>query len=211
VSPITLIDSAIAGYFLGSIPFGFLIAKTKGMDIRQHGSGNIGATNVWRVCGWRYGLPVFILDVMKGVIAVVIAGYFEVRIGGCQGWAQIVAAFACIVGHSFPIWLKFKGGKGVATSLGVMLGIMPSATLVVFALWAIIFKISGYVSLASVVAAIALPIVVLVGSFTGWNFGWPAFWFSAVAGLLVVLRHKSNIQRLIAGTESRIGQKGKES
>lgn len=211
MSPLTLIACAIVGYLLGSIPFGLLIAKTKGMDIRQHGSGNIGATNVWRVCGWRYGLPVFILDVVKGVVAVVMAGQIELRLGGCHGWAQIVAAFACIVGHSFPVWLKFKGGKGVATSLGVMLGIMPAATLVVFALWAVIFKISGYVSLASVVAAVALPVVVLAGNLSGWHSGWPAFWFAALAGLLVVVRHKSNIQRLIAGTESRIGKKENES
>ena len=196
----------IVGYLLGSVPFGLLAGRLKGVDIRTQGSGNIGATNVWRVCGWRYGLPVFLLDALKGVAAV----YVGRRLGG--EYTPIVGAFACIIGHSFPVWLNFKGGKGVATSLGVMLGMMPMATLAVFALWVIVFKASGYVSLASIVAAAALPTVVGIGNASGWSYGWPAFYFALVAGALVIVRHRSNIARLRAGTESRFGKKkGNES
>ena len=190
----------ILGYVLGSVPFGFLAARLKGVDIRTQGSGNIGATNVWRVCGWRFGLPVFILDALKGVAAVWL-GRWLVNDGA------ILCAAACILGHSFPVWLNFKGGKGVATSLGVMLGLMPLATLIVFAAWAIIFKASGYVSLASIIAAALLPTIVGVGNCTGWAYGWAAFWFALVAGLLVIVRHRSNIARLRAGTESRFEKK----
>ena len=192
----------VVGYLLGSVPFGLLAARLKGIDIRQQGSGNIGATNVWRVCGWRYGLPVFLLDALKGFGAVWLSRYFVMDgLAGREIFA-IVAAIGCILGHSFPVWLKFKGGKGVATSLGVMLGMMPLATLIVFALWAIIFKASGYVSLASIIAAAALPTLVGIGNGCGWAYGWPAFWFALVAGTLVIVRHRSNIARLRDGTES---------
>jgi glycerol-3-phosphate acyltransferase PlsY len=197
--------SLIVGYLLGSVPFGLLSARLKGVDIRKEGSGNIGATNVWRVCGWRYGLPVFILDALKGVAAVWFGKWAMVQWPDSAGtYAAIIGAFACIIGHSFPVWLKFKGGKGVATSLGVMLGLMPLATLIVFALWAVIFKLSGYVSLASIIAAAVLPTLVAIGNFTGWPmaYGWPAFAFALLAGVLVIVRHRSNIQRLLAGTES---------
>ena len=205
-----LIIAAILGYILGSVPFGFLAAKLKGIDIRQHGSGNIGATNVWRTCGWRFGLPVFVLDALKGVAAVFVG---HLLVHGPEPDSPIVqilsitSAAGCIIGHSFPVWLKFKGGKGVATSLGVMIGLMPLASLIAFALWAVVFKVSGYVSLASIVAAVALPTIVGVGNVSGWSYGWPPFWFALVAGLLVIIRHKSNIARLRAGTESRFGKK----
>ena len=193
----------VVGYLLGSVPFGLLAARLKGIDIRQQGSGNIGATNVWRVCGWRYGLPVFLLDALKGFGAVWLSRYFVMD----GVLLPIVSAIGCILGHSFPVWLKFKGGKGVATSLGVMLGMMPLATLIVFALWAVIFQVSGYVSLASIIAAAALPTLVGIGNVSGWAYGWPAFWFALVAGSLVIVRHRSNIARLRDGTESRFGKK----
>lgn len=197
----------LLGYLLGSVPFGFLAARMKGIDIRAHGSGNIGATNVWRVCGWRFGLPVFILDALKGVAAI----WLGVRFAHPDPaqLSSIVCAAGCILGHSFPVWLKFKGGKGVATSLGVMLGLMPLPTLIVFAVWALIFKASGYVSLASIIAAALLPTIVGIGNLAGWAHGWPAFYFALVAGLLVIVRHRSNIVRLRAGTESRFEKKKK--
>jgi acyl phosphate:glycerol-3-phosphate acyltransferase len=201
-----ILIAALIGYVLGAIPFGFLAARAKGIDIRQHGSGNIGATNVWRVCGWRFGLPVFILDALKGVVSVWV-GKWMVQFSEAVQILSIASAAGCIIGHSFPVWLKFKGGKGVATSLGVMIGLMPLASLIAFALWAVVFKVSGYVSLASIVAAVALPTIVGVGNVSGWNYGWPPFWFALVAGLLVIIRHKSNIARLRAGTESRFGKK----
>ena len=199
--------SLICGYFLGSIPFGLLAARLKGVDIRKHGSGNIGATNVWRVCGWRYGLPVFALDVLKGVAAVWLARWLAVRFAGDGSWDGIVAALACILGHSFPVWLGFKGGKGVATSLGVFLGLMWLPSLIALALWFIVFKMSGYVSLASIVAAVALPATAVTMQLMQRGYGWPVSGFAAIVGLLVIARHRSNIARLRAGTENRFGRK----
>ena len=200
--------SVIAAYLLGSIPFGFLAAKCKGLDIRKHGSGNIGATNVWRVCGWRWGLPVFALDVLKGFAAVWLAGWiaFWLHVGG--EWTVIPAALACVFGHSFPPWLGFAGGKGVATSLGVFLGLMPLPSLIALVIWAVVFKMSGYVSLASIVAAVVLPAsaIAMQLSHLAW-YGLPVLGFAVVAGVLVILRHRSNIARLRAGTENRFGRK----
>jgi glycerol-3-phosphate acyltransferase PlsY len=203
-------------YLLGSIPFGLLVSKSQGVDIRQHGSGNIGATNVWRVLGKKWGLITFIGDMAKGWIAVVagqlIAGAIAIHVPLPHGheridhlpadYAGIAAALGCILGHSFPIWLKFKGGKGVATSLGVISGMMPLAALIDFALWGIVFKISGYVSLASIIAALALPVLVIGLMLTDQIHGWGYFFFAVAAGMLVVWRHRENIKRLAAGTES---------
>jgi acyl phosphate:glycerol-3-phosphate acyltransferase len=202
-----LILSLLIGYLLGSIPFGLLVARMKGVDIRQHGSRNIGATNVWRVCGWRYGLPVFVLDVLKGLGAVVVSRWLVARFGGDAAWTGIVAAMAGILGHSFPLWLGFKGGKGVATSLGVFTGLIPLPSLAALALWGIVFKATGYVSLASIVAAVSLPMFAAVAEVAGRGCGWPAVGFAGVAAGLVVVRHRVNIQRLRAGTENRFGRK----
>ena len=199
--------SLIGSYLLGSIPFGLLAAKCRGVDIRKHGSGNIGATNVWRVCGWRCGLPVFVLDVLKGVVAVWLARWLVGRFGGDAAWTAIAAAMACVIGHSFPVWLGFKGGKGVATSLGVFLGLMWLPSLIALVIWTIVFKVSGYVSLASIVAAVVLPAAAIAMQFTSWKSGWPVSGFAIFAGLLVILRHRSNIARLRAGTENRFGRK----
>jgi glycerol-3-phosphate acyltransferase PlsY len=203
--------SLAGGYLLGSIPFGLIAAKLKGVDIRRHGSGNIGATNVWRVCGWRCGLPVFVLDVLKGVAAVVLARWLATKFSGDAAWCGIGAAMACILGHSFPVWLRFKGGKGVATSLGVFLGLMPLASVSALALWVVVFKATGYVSLASIAAAVALPLTAILAQAGGWGHGWSAGWpaagFAAVAGVLVIVRHRANIARLRAGTENRFGRK----
>ena len=199
--------SLIGSYLLGSVPFGLLAAKCKGVDIRRHGSGNIGATNVWRVCGWRCGLPVFVLDVVKGVAAVWLARWLVVRFGGDAAWTAIGAAMACVIGHSFPVWLGFKGGKGVATSLGVFLGLMWLPSLIALLVWIVIFKMSGYVSLASIFAAFVLPAAAMAMQFTNWKYGWPVSGFAVVAGLLVIVRHRANIARLRAGTENRFGRK----
>lgn len=202
-----LLLSALVGYLLGSIPFGLLVARCKGIDIRQHGSGNIGATNVLRVVGKKWGILVFALDALKGWGAVVLAmGCFS-TIGGPNtldvGILGIVAALACILGHNFPVWLGFKGGKGVATTAGVLVGLMPVAALVAFAVWCVVFKVSRYVSLASIVAAVAIPIAV-----------WckaqrvdAIFCFSVLVAALGIWRHRSNIQRLRAGTENRFEKK----
>jgi len=214
----------IIAYVLGSIPFGLIVSKSQGIDIREHGSKNIGATNVWRVMGKKWGLATFIADVLKGVAAVLIAKWiadhwsYPVRLPRgkigheflAQDYAGIAAAMGCILGHSFPIWLKFKGGKGVATSLGVIFGMMPLVALADFALWGAVFAISRYVSLASIAAAAALPVLTVGFIFLGWVKGWGYFYFAVAAGLLVIRRHRENIKRLVAGTESRFGSKPPE-
>jgi len=223
---ISLIGSIVLlAYLLGSIPFGLIVSKTQGLDIREHGSRNIGATNVWRVMGRKFGLITFIADVLKGLAAVLLAKWlaarWEIHVPLPHGherveffpadYAGIAAAMGCILGHSFPIWLRFKGGKGVATSLGVIFGMMPCAALLAFAVWGVVFKLSRYVSLASIAAAAALPVIVVglmfFGPAQGWLAvrGWGNFFFSVAAALLVVRRHRENIKRLIAGTENRFG------
>src|SRR3954467_119288 len=223
-APLFVIVSVIA-YFIGSIPFGLLLGGVNGIDIRQHGSGNIGATNIWRVLGKKWGLPTFLLDLGKGFIAVLVAKWLALNWGVTvplpHGHSRIdfidpslpgiAAAMAVILGHNFPVWLKFKGGKGVATSLGVLFGLMPVASTLTFLTWVVVVKITRYVSLASIIAALSLPLWVL-GLFMvplnlGGMRGWPYFYFTVVATLVLILRHTANIKRLIAGTESQIGSK----
>ena len=209
----------IAAYLLGSVPSGLLISKSQGLDIREHGSRNIGATNVWRVMGKKWGLLAFVCDTAKGWLAVTLgvalAARFPVTEHLLHGktalhflppdYAGITAALGCILGHNFPVWLRFKGGKGVATSLGVIIGMMPLAALLTFVVWGVVFKISRYVSLASIVAAVVLPVVVIAMFFLGWIHGWANFYFAVAAAALVIKRHTANIQRLRAGTELRFG------
>ena len=209
----------VLAYLLGSIPFGLIVARSQGVDLRAHGSGNIGATNVWRVMGKKWGLITFFADAIKGVIAVKlgmwIAGQWAIHVPlphGHEriefldpGYAGIAAAVACILGHNFPVWLKFKGGKGVATSLGVIFGMMPVPALLVFGIWALVFKTSRYVSLASLIAAVCLPLVVIAFLFLGGLRSWAHFYFSVAAAFMVVRRHQPNIKRLVAGTELRFG------
>jgi glycerol-3-phosphate acyltransferase PlsY len=224
-APVLAAIIVLLAYLLGSIPSGLLVSRSQGMDIRQHGSGNIGATNVWRVMGKKWGLIVFLADLLKGLAAVVlaqwIAAHWPIQVPAPRGrtaadffpadYAGIAAALGCILGHSFPVWLRFKGGKGVATSLGVIIGMMPLAALLDFALWALVFKTSGYVSLASIVAAAALPVIVVAFLFAGWLHGWGHFFFAVAAGMLVIRRHRENIKRLVAGTESRFGKPSPEA
>ena len=220
---ISLLVAAIllASYLLGSIPCGLLISQSQGLDIREHGSRNIGATNVWRVMGKKWGLLAFVGDTAKGWLAVLLgmwlAARWSVTLDLPHGHilppdlAGITAALGCILGHTFPVWLRFKGGKGVATSLGVILGMMPLAALIDFAIWGVVFKVSRYVSLASIVAAGALPVAVIglmfFGPAQGWGavHGWGNFYFAVAAAALVIKRHTANLQRLRAGTELRVG------
>ncbi len=206
---LAILFSIVAGYLFGSVPFGLLVARLKGIDIREHGSKNIGATNVWRVCGAKFGLPVFILDALKAVAAVLLARWLAVHFSGDGAWCGIAGAMSCVLGHSFPIWLQFKGGKGVATSLGGLLALLPLEGVTAFAVWLIVFFASRYVSLASIAAAVALPILATGAQLMGWGHGWPCVGFAAAVALLVIIRHKANIQRLLAGTENRFGRKPK--
>ena len=198
------------GYLFGSFPAGYLAGRLAGVDIRTVGSGNIGATNVLRVLGKRWGYPVFFLDAFKGFAAVRLTFFFVTYLPMAKPYAEflgILTAMMCIVGHSFPVWLRFKGGKGVATSAGALFGLMPFAVPVIVLIWIIVFEITRYVSVASIAASISLPIV--VGLFLRWKFleGTALFYFSLSIALLVLWRHRSNFSRLLNGTEQRFSRK----
>lgn len=200
----------VGSYLLGSIPFGYVAGRLAGTDIRQAGSGNVGATNVVRVLGKRYGYPVFALDVLKGFGAVKIS--MLLAPGRPPEWNSpeifgIFAAISSVLGHLYPPWLKFKGGKGVATSAGALLALTPLATLIGVAIWVIVFWMTRYVSLASVIAAIVLPLVILVISPHDQNKVGPLVFSSACVAIIVVWRHRSNLSRLMRGTEPRFARK----
>lgn len=205
----------LGAYAIGSTPFGVIIARFHKVDLRTKGSGNVGATNVGRVLGKKWGFVCFFLDVAKGLGPVLAAGLL-VRADlaalptGPQQASLLGVAFGAIAGHVFSFWLKFRGGKGVATSLGVVLGVFPYFTyagLCAFAVWIAVTMASRYVSLGSIVAAAAF-----VGLFVTFNFAdlgrlWPLGTFAGVMAALIILRHRGNIARLLAGTESKIGTK----
>jgi glycerol-3-phosphate acyltransferase PlsY len=207
---VTLAVVLIGSYFLGSIPFGYLAGRLVGIDIRQTGSGNVGATNVVRVLGKRYGYPVFALDVLKGLGAVKIAMLMAPE--RSPEWNSpeifgILAGMSSVLGHLYPPWLKFKGGKGVATSAGALLALTPIATLIGVAIWIIVFWLTRYVSLASITAAVVLPIVILVVSSQDQNNRKPLVYSSACVAAVVIWRHRSNLSRLMRGTEPRFTRK----
>ncbi len=192
----------VAAYLLGSIPFGLLIVKALGGDdIRSSGSGNIGAANVVRNAGWLAGLLTLLFDAGKGYLAVWVAGHCT---NGSGRW-MVAAAVAAVAGHIFPVWLGFKGGKGVATSLGAFLPISAGAVAAAGALWLLVVLFWRYSSLGSIVAAASLPVLVYV--FYAPRHAPPTYMLAGtvVVSLLVLAKHQANIRRLIAGTESRIG------
>lgn len=200
----------VVSYLFGSIPNGYLAGRFSGVDVRSQGSGNIGATNVMRVLGKPWGFAVFFLDALKGFVAVRIALLLVSYIAGAARYAEfyaILAAASCVLGHSFPVWLRFKGGKGVATSAGAIFGVMPIAAIAIFIVWVIMFEVTRYVSVASVVAALALPVAVAVLVKMGRTQGMVLLYFSAVMTLLVVWRHRANLARLRNGTEQRYPRK----
>lgn len=207
---------ALFAYLLGSIPTGFLVGKARGVDIRKMGSGNIGATNVFRMLGRGPGILVFVCDALKGLAAVLAArgllgsAWLPDAAGFVLASAGITAGIAAILGHNFTPWLGFKGGKGIATSAGVLLGILPIAMLGALGAWLALFYSTRYVSVASMGAALALPAVTgLLVAFHGADRS--LLWFSLAVGALAIWRHRSNIARLRAGTESRIERKPKSA
>lgn len=206
----TLAAVLIGSYLLGSIPFGYLAGRIVGIDIRTAGSGNVGATNVVRVLGKKYGYPVFALDVLKGFGAVMMSKL--IAPGQPSEWNSpeilgILAAMSSVFGHLYPPWLKFKGGKGVATSAGALLALTPAATLIGVAIWIIVFGLTRYVSLASITAAVILPIVILVIRSHDQNNAKPLVYASACVAAVVIWRHRSNLSRLMRGTEPRFTRK----
>ena len=201
----------IVAYLLGSVPFGLLIARSKGIDLRKVGSGNIGATNVGRALGGKWAKICFFLDLLKGAIPMLLAGSI---IGKTptqpQIWLWLLCGTAAILGHIFPIYLRFKGGKGVATSLGMVLGLWPYFTiagLVCFVVWVVCLYKWKYVSLGSIVGAALFPIIVAtqITLIESWSFAklWPLLFIAIVLGSLVIIRHRDNIKRLIEGTEKK--------
>jgi acyl phosphate:glycerol-3-phosphate acyltransferase len=207
---VTLATLLVGSYLLGSIPFGYLAGRLVGIDIRQAGSGNVGATNVVRVLGKGYGYPVFALDFLKGFGAVKISmlmGSGQLPEWNSPEMVGILAAMSSILGHLYPPWLKFKGGKGVATSAGALLALTPVATLIGVAIWIAVFWLTRYVSLASITAAVVLPIVILVVSSQDQNKRKPLVYSSACVAAVVIWRHRSNLSRLMRGTEPRFTRK----
>jgi glycerol-3-phosphate acyltransferase PlsY len=193
-----------AAYLLGSIPFGLLIVKALGgEDIRSAGSGNIGAANVARNAGWLAGVLTLLFDAGKGYLTVWIVGRYT---NGSGRW-MMAAAVAAVAGHIFPVWLRFKGGKGVATSLGAFLPISAGAVAAAGALWVLVVLFWRYSSLGSIVAAASLP--ALVYMFYAPRHAPPTYLLAGtvVVSLLVLVKHQANIRRLIAGTESRLGSR----
>ena len=190
----------LLGYLLGSLPSGFLAGKwCKGIDLRTIGSGSTGATNVLRNVGKKPALVVFLVDVAKGAAAVLLAGALT-QSNPLNDWIQVLAGLAALAGHIWPVWLGFKGGKAVATGLGLFLGLAWPVGLACFGVFMAGFSLSRIVSLASVVAAVSLPLLMAAGSDSNADLV-----VALVAMLLVLWRHRSNIQRLINGTEPRVG------
>jgi glycerol-3-phosphate acyltransferase PlsY len=204
------VAAAVVSYLLGSVPAGYLAGLIAGVDIRTLGSGNIGATNVTRVLGKAYGYPVFVIDFLKGFAAVeisILIGRLAQPSAAPIELFGIIGAVASVIGHSFPIWLKFKGGKGVATSAGALFGLMPLAALAGVVVWIAMFKLTRYVSVASITAAVAIPIVVVFLTSQNDSAGGALFYFSICLALLVIVRHRTNLTRLIRGTEPRFTRK----
>jgi len=199
MNALILLALTLFAYLIGSIPFGLLLAKTKGVDIREQGSGNIGATNVLRCLGKPLGITCFVLDVLKGFLP---AALFP-TLGNCGAEFGILFGAAAILGHNFPVFLKFKGGKGVATSAGVLLGVAPLAVGLGILTWAIVFFVSGYVSLGSIIAALAVAA-------TGWvRYDSITATALTLLGALAIYRHRANIKRLLAGEENKFERKKK--
>ncbi|MGC4017330.1 MAG: glycerol-3-phosphate 1-O-acyltransferase PlsY [Luteolibacter sp.] len=225
----------LIAFLLGSIPFGLLIAKAKGIDIRQHGSGNIGATNVLRVVGKKYGITCLFLDALKGLIPTLL-GITLIRYAGASEamtikpllskaievvqWKaqlfQVITGLFAILGHNYSPWVGFKGGKGIATSAGVLIALMPAGVVILIVVWLLLFLTTRYVSVASIGAAALLPVIMITGSAVHgklangtWNK--PLFAFSVVIAVLAIWKHRANIQRLRNGTENRFQPKSKRN
>lgn len=199
----------VLGYLLGSFPTGYLVAKAKGIDIRKVGSGNIGATNAFRILGKGPGSLVLLIDAVKGGLAcaglpalVGVFGFGRELSPTAMEWLPLLAGFSAILGHNYTCWLGFKGGKGIATSAGVLLALVPMALLIILTVFLIAFGLSRYVSLGSILAAAALP-------FAAWATGAsrPIIGVTTVMAILAIYKHRANIQRLLAGTENRVGSK----
>jgi glycerol-3-phosphate acyltransferase PlsY len=206
----TFATVAFLAYLLGSIPAGYIAGRIAGVDVRKVGSGNIGATNVTRVLGKRFGYPVFIVDFAKGLAAVPVGMMITKAAQSTPQFVDLcgaVAAIFSVIGHSYPIWLGFKGGKGVATSLGSLFGLNWVAAAVACVVWISMFQLTRYVSLASIAAALALPVTIATMLFLKQLQTPILLYFALCLAAIIVLRHRSNLSRLLKGTEPRFARK----
>lgn len=210
----------VAGaYLLGAIPFGLLLGRAKGVDLRVHGSGNIGATNAMRVLGKRLGIACFVLDVLKGAVPTLVAGWLLGALGEPSpasdvAWRWLAVAGAAIAGHMYPVWLRFKGGKGVATGFGALASIWPALTipvLVAMVTWIALARLTRLVGVSSCAAALSLPVTVGVLALARESAtlaqATPFLVVTGAVALVVIWRHRGNLARTMAGVEPRIGQK----
>jgi glycerol-3-phosphate acyltransferase PlsY len=190
----------IASYLLGAVPTSYLAGRLfRGIDLREHGSRNLGATNLYRVLGWRYAVPVGLLDAAKGLVPVLV---FAPRVSSSEVFA-LICGLAAVVGHVFSVFVGFKGGKGVATAAGVMLGLTPAALGVAVLVWAALVYLTGYVSVGSIAAAAIFPLAVFILEPPDQ----PAMlWLDIAVAAAIVWLHRANIQRLLKGTENRFGR-----
>lgn len=194
-----LVVAVLASYLLGAIPTSLWVVRAvKGIDLRTVGSGNLGATNLYRLLGFRYAVPVGIFDALKGAVPVAFIGPWA----GLGLTGSLLLGVAAVIGHAFPVFANFKGGKGVATGSGIVLGLAPWAFLITLVVWAVSVKLSGYVSLGSVLAAAALPPAVWFLHPDRRALVW---WFAALS-LAIIWLHRANIRRLLNGTENRFGR-----
>ncbi|MEP0707081.1 glycerol-3-phosphate 1-O-acyltransferase PlsY [Parvibaculum sp.] len=204
-APLLLVALAL-GYLLGSIPFGLLLTRAAGLgDIRAIGSGNIGATNALRTGNRWVAIGTLIGDAAKGAVAVLVAGLLATKTGGSVGWMAGLAALGAFLGHVFPVWLGFKGGKGVSTFIGILLALHWPVGLLFCATWAVVALVSRYSSLSALVAALLTPV------YLAWLDQWQFVGLGVLLVLLIYFAHRENISRLVSGTESRIGQKKSEA
>lgn len=192
----------LAAYLCGAIPFAYIFSKLfAGVDIRTVGSGNPGATNVFRAVGKKAGIITFIFDALKGFLPVFFAACIDPSF-----YYALIIAFAAMLGHMFTVFLRFKGGKGIATGLGIFLALIPVPALIALAVFIIVLLLTGYVAVASILATIAIPVIALI-----LNYSWEAIIFSLIMAIIVIYKHRSNIKRLINGTEHKFNilRKGK--
>ena len=197
---------ALLAFFVGATPFGFLAGKMKGIDIRDHGSGNIGETNVLRTLGKPIGITVLVLDIFKGMIPVIIA-----KSVSDSSSLHIATAITAILGHNYTFWLKFKGGKGIATTAGAVIPILTIPILVAIATWLLFLKLTRYVSVASIAAALAIPITLSIQNLVSGQWDRVVFGLAAFVCLLAIWKHRANIQRLRRGEENRFAPKSSSS
>ncbi len=190
----------MASYLLGATPTSYIAGKLgRGIDLREHGSKNLGATNVYRILGWKYAIPVALIDIAKGAVPVLFAP------NNPYPWLPLAAGGAAVLGHMFSPYVSFKGGKGVATAAGMFLALAPLAVLIAIPVWGVCLWLTGYVSLSSIVAVLSVPLMVALLQ-PGESY---VFWASVVLVLLIIFAHRRNIARLIAGTENRFRTRGK--